>query len=64
MADDTQPNRGLVLLGEWHVSLRAASATTLEEADELYTQVDGSLFGWCGDLLESLPAGIEVEIGH
>ncbi len=64
MADDTQPDLGPVLLGEWLVSVRGENSTALEEADDLRAQVDASLFGWCADLLALLPAGVEVEIDN
>ena len=32
MADDTQPERGLVLLNEWHVGLMVQSAMSPDEA--------------------------------
>jgi hypothetical protein len=64
MADDTQPDRGLVLLGELHLSVRVEDSIGFEEADELRAQVDASLFTWCADLLASQRAGIEVEIDN
>jgi hypothetical protein len=64
MADDTQPPRGLVLPDEWHVSVRVEDSTALEEANELRTRIDASLFSWCADLLALLRAGIEVGIDN
>jgi hypothetical protein len=55
MADDTQPERGLVLLNEWHVGLLVQSAMSPDEADQLRARVEESLRSW--------RAAVSVQLG-
>jgi hypothetical protein len=61
MADDTQPERGLVLLNEWHVGLMVDRSTTPEEAEQLRAQVEQSLLSWRADVSGRLSANIYVD---
>jgi hypothetical protein len=62
MADDTQPDRGLVLLNEWHVGLMVERSMAPQEAALLRAQVEESLLAWRADLAARLGASIYVDV--
>ncbi len=62
MADDTQPERGLVLLNEWHVGLMVQSAMSPDEADQVRARVEESLLSWRAAVSAQLGASIYVDV--
>jgi len=62
MADDTQPERSLVLLNEWHVGLMVESSASPDEAEQLRAQIEQSLLSWRAAVSARLSASIHVDI--
>jgi hypothetical protein len=62
MADDTQPERGFVLLDAWHVGLWVISSTAPDEAERLRAQVEQSLLSWPADISARLSASVYVDV--